>query len=631
MKLSRGYPREQSRTTWGVVAGCWMLDVYSTGTVHIDVGMFHLQKTELQSTMRRNYDSSSSSSSRSSSSDYHQVSTTELLRLDRQHVWHPYAAAGPTAAAAATTTMDHVVPIESAHGVYLKVRSGSSYDTTTTTTTTTTTPECQELVDGMSNWWATIHGYNHPTLNDAIVRQVSQMSHVMFGGLTHEPAIQLCTKLCQLTKLDVCFLSDSGSVAVEVAMKMAIQYWNGRYHASSTTTTTTKSRPTKSKFITVRNGYHGDTFAAMSVCDPVNGMHQTQFRNGILQQHYFVSAPTPNYPNSHLSSRSRTDDDNSDDSSSHREQEDFDESHVAELTYTLEQNHLQIAAMILEPIVQGAGGMRMYHPMYLRRVRELCTQYDVLLIYDEIATGFGRTNRFFGHDHCNDWNTTVNHNNSNQNHDNDTDNYNTNMYKPDIICLGKALTGGYMSLAATITTNHVAEVIHTVASSSDNNNNDNPATTTFQPVLMHGPTFMGNPLACSVALASISLLENSPPLSSEELQRPPTNLAPPQHTATCTDWRRSVPMIEQQLRQELMECTESEHVQSVRVLGAIGVVEMKHSIQNMKLLQHTIVKDYGVWLRPFGKLIYTMPPYIISTEQLRKITTAIVQLTRRRF
>jgi adenosylmethionine---8-amino-7-oxononanoate aminotransferase len=525
------------------------------------------------------------------------LSTLELLRLDRQHVWHPYAAAGPTAAAvAAGTTMDHVVPIESAQGVYLKVRSGSSYDSTRTTTNGST--GCQELVDGMSNWWATIHGYNHPTLNDAVINQVSQMSHVMFGGLTHEPAVQLCTKLCQLTELDVCFLSDSGSVAVEVAMKMAIQYWNGRYQQSSSSS----SSHTKSKFITVRNGYHGDTFAAMSVCDPVNGMHHTQFQHGILQQHYFVRAPTPSYPHSNLPMKNNSNNDNN-------EEEEFDDSHMKELIDTLEQYHLNIAAMILEPIVQGAGGMRMYHPSYLRRIRELCTQYDVLLIYDEIATGFGRTNQFFGHDHCDDGKHII---------DNDVSNNNDNKCKPDIICLGKALTGGYMSLAATITTNHVAEIIHTVASSSDS------TAPKYQPVLMHGPTFMGNPLACSVALASISLLENSPPMS-------PTSTTLPQHTATCTDWRRSVPMIEQQLRNELMECTESEHVQSVRVLGAIGVVEMKHPIRDMKLLQHNIVKEYGVWLRPFGKLIYTMPPFIISTEQLRKITTAMVQLSRRRF
>ena len=544
------------------------------------------------------------------------VSTKELLQWDRRHVWHPYAAAGPTVhptAAVGTELGDHVVPIESAHGVYLKLRPGSSYDRIGTSELPVASQELL-LVDGMSNWWATIHGYNHPTLNEAIVQQVSQMSHVMFGGLTHEPAVRLCTKLCQLTKLDVCFLSDSGSVAVEVAMKMAIQYWNGRYQQQPQQQ---RDGHEKTKFITVRNGYHGDTFAAMSVCDPDNGMHQTHFSRGnVLQQHYFVAAPTPHYPNSHLFINNN----NHDNNNNYNEAEDFEEHHVQELIDTLEQYHMNIAAMIIEPIVQGAGGMRMYHPSYLRRVRELCHTYDILLIYDEIATGFGRTNRFFGQDHGNDWNTN----------DDNGDDHDAEKYKPDIICLGKALTGGYMSLAATLTTNHVAETIHTVSSSS--------ASKTYQPVLMHGPTFMGNPLACSVALASISLLENSLPTTlSQPLHTskatPPglPVLPPPQHTATCTDWRRSVPMIERQLREDLLECTESEHVQSVRVLGAIGVVEMKHPIRDMKALQHSIVKDYGVWLRPFGKLVYTMPPYIISAEQLRKITTAMVQLTRRRW
>jgi adenosylmethionine---8-amino-7-oxononanoate aminotransferase len=534
----------------------------------------------------------------------HRLSTQELLRLDRQHVWHPYAAAGSN-----NTIIDNVVPIESAHGVYLKVRPGSSYDTRSD-------GSHQELVDGMSNWWATIHGYNHPTLNHAIIAQVSQMSHIMFGGLTHEPAIRLCTKLCQLTKLDVCFLCDSGSVAVEVAMKMAIQYWHGRHRMGTTITSTMNNNNnkddtinTKTKFITVRNGYHGDTFGTMSVCDPVNGMHTQYFGNGILQQHYFVNAPTPNYPNTNVSIHTKNNNYN-------HEDDEFDESHMKELQQTLELYHSNIAAMILEPIVQGAGGMRMYHPQYLQRVRELCTEYDILLIYDEIATGFGRTNTFFGHDHCCD---TI------------SSSATSSSYKPDIICLGKALTGGYMSLAATITTNHVADVIHSVVP-----NSDITTTTSSKPVLMHGPTFMGNPLACSVALASISLLESSSIEPSHRNKHKINNninkiLEPPQHTSTCTDWRRSVPMIEQQLRNELMECTESEHVQNVRVLGGIGVVEMKYPIQNMKLLQHTIVKDYNVWLRPFGKLIYTMPPYIISKEQLRTITNAIIQITRRRF
>jgi adenosylmethionine---8-amino-7-oxononanoate aminotransferase len=573
------------------------------------------------------------------------LSTEELLRLDRQHVWHPYAIAGP-----ASAVRDSVVPIESARGVYLTVRPGSSYDqdttaafantipsTTRTTTRTTTTsssstssPPPQEIIDGMSNWWATIHGYQHPTLNAAIVDQLSSMSHIMLGGLTHAPAIQLCTKLCQLTQLDVCFLCDSGSVAVEVAMKMAIQYWQGhdRAHTAVTTTNTntntntntTNGTTTKTKFLTVRNGYHGDTFAAMSVCDPIQGMHTSLVAGGILQQQYFVSAPTPVYPQSKvtLSSSSAA-------AWDHTPVEEWEERHMNELQQALEKDHTNIAAMILEPIVQGAGGMRMYHPRYLQRARELCTHYHVLFILDEIATGFGRTNQLFAHEHCDV------------------------PLRPDIMCVGKALTGGYMSLAATLTTSHVAEMIHAVVTSSDRVDN-NPHTIAAQPVLMHGPTFMGNPLACSVALASIALLEQSPsplpPINASssyrnngtnpqlQQQQPKQHGYPlqlPQHSSTCTDWRRSVPMIEQQLRNELAECTTSEHVQDVRVLGAIGVVEMKHPIRNMIQLQHAIVREYGVWLRPFGKLIYTMPPYIITSEQLRKITTAIVQLTRRRF
>ena len=501
------------------------------------------------------------------------ASTEELLRLDRQHVWHPYAVAGPGIA-------DSVVPIESAEGVVLRVRKGSSYDSSDHAL-----GQSQDIIDGMSNWWASVHGHNHPTMNEAIINQVSKMSHVMFGGITHEPGIQLCTKLCHLTKLDVCFLCDSGSVSVEVAMKMALQYWNGRYRSNPSKTNR------KTKFLTVRNGYHGDTFAAMSVCDPINGMH-SQFSGGILQQHYFVPAPTPIYPGSSLSATS---------------EDEFDEmTHMLELKNALEQHHETIAAMIIEPIVQGAGGMRMYHPRYLQRARELCSEFDVLFIVDEIATGFGRTKQWFAHEHCDNTYT-----------------------RPDIVCLGKALTGGYMSLAATLTTSHVAEMIHATSLS------DPAANSSTKPVLMHGPTFMGNPLASSVALASIRLLEQSQighsSTARHRAAQPPQPFQPPHHSRVCTDWRRSVPNIEQQLRSELQECTTSDFVRDVRVLGAIGVVEMKDPIKNMKEIQHVLVKDYGVWLRPFGKLIYTMPPFIITPDQLRKITTAIVQLTRRKF
>ena len=425
----------------------------------------------------------------------------ELLELDRKHVWHPYSSM--------PASCDSIF-VESAMGVNLEVK--------------TSTGSTDTLVDGMSSWWAAIHGYNHPHLNQAVINQLDRMSHVMFGGLTHEPAVRLATRLAQYTGLDHVFFADSGSVAVEVAMKMAQQYW---YNLCL---------PRKNRFLTVRGGYHGDTFLAMSVCDPVNGMHHL-FQT-VLQEQLFAEKPSPKF-----------------------DSEEWDEQHVDSFKQLLENHHDEIAGVILEPIVQGAGGMRFYSPLYLKRVRQLCDEHDVLLICDEIATGFGRTGKLFACDHAG--------------------------IQADILCLGKAITGGYLSFAATLASTKVAHVFQQGEAG----------------VLMHGPTFMGNPLACAVANASLDLLETN-------------------------NWKKRVPEIEQQLKLELAPCLESPLVEDVRVLGAIGVVEMKKVIDIPKM-QPAIIKE-GVWLRPFGKLLYTMPPYIIEPHQLRKLTQAIVKLTRRR-
>ncbi len=431
------------------------------------------------------------------------ITTDEIIRLDQQHVWHPYAA---------MPNPLPCIPVERAHGCQLLLKDGRT------------------LIDGMSSWWACIHGYSHPYLVQAAKDQIDQMSHVMFGGLTHEPAVQLAAELAQLTpgsgdtKLDKVFYCDSGSVAIEVAMKMALQYW---YNLQIP----------KSKFLTIRGGYHGDTFEAMSVCDPINGMHH--LFQSVLPQQLFAPRPQTLY------------------------HEPWDESDTAELEVLLETHSQDIAAIILEPIVQGAGGMRFYSPHYLRRVRELCNQHDILLICDEIATGFGRTGTIFAVEHAD--------------------------VVPDILCIGKALSGGFMSFAATLTNPKIAQVFA-----------QGPAG-----VLMHGPTFMGNPLACAVSLASLQLLQTYP---LEEM----------------------VKDIETQLITELEPCWESPHVHDVRVLGAIGVVEMKEPME-MKTVQAEIV-DNGVWLRPFGKLLYTMPPLIIQSHELRQITRAMVSIaTRRKF
>lgn len=431
------------------------------------------------------------------------LSTEEIIDLDQRHVWHPYAA------------MPNAVPcfpVKSAQGVEIELTDGRT------------------LIDGMSSWWAAIHGYNHPVLNKAANEQISHMSHMMFGGLTHEPAVQLAQKLVEVTPpgLQHVFYCDSGSVSIEVGMKMALQYW---YNLDSATK--------KHNFLTIRGGYHGDTFQAMSVCDPVNGMHH--LFSSVLQGQIFIPRPEVGYYD-----------------------EAWCESDIEPLRQQLEDRHEEVAAVVLEPIVQGAGGMRFYHPNYLRRVRELCDEFDVLLILDEIATGFGRTGKLFASEHAS--------------------------IEPDILCIGKALSGGFLSFAATLTTTKVSQVFAQGEAG----------------VFMHGPTFMGNPLACAVSLASLNLLLDEQ-----------------------YDWQAKVSGIEEQLKDELSPCRESPLVKDVRVLGAIGVVEMKEPF-NMQIMQPKLV-DEGVWLRPFGKLLYTMPPFLIDKWQLRKITQTMVSLTRRKY
>ncbi len=419
---------------------------------------------------------------------------TDLSAFDRAHIWHPY------------TSMTDPVPafvVASAAGVRIRLQDG------------------RELIDGMASWWCAIHGYNHPQLNHAVENQLGKMAHVMFGGLTHEPAVRLAQELIDMTPapLQHVFFADSGSVAVEVAIKMALQF-----HAARTGG---QGRLPAGKLITIRGGYHGDTFGAMAVCDPVNGMHE-KFAQ-VLPKHFFLERPATRFGERH-------------------------EGGEIEAAENLMREHRdEIAAFILEPIVQGAGGMWFYSADYLHEIAALCARYDILLIADEIATGFGRTGRMFACEHAG--------------------------IVPDILCLGKALTGGYMTLAATLTTERVARGV-----SADGG------------VLAHGPTFMANPLATAVALESIRLLQASP-------------------------WQQRVASIEQQLADELARYADHPSVRDVRVLGAIGVVECKHEI-NVAEVQERFV-DAGVWLRPFGNLIYLMPPYVIEAEDLRCVTDAV--------
>lgn len=416
---------------------------------------------------------------------------TSLLDDDKKHIWHPYSS---------TNSDVPVFAVKSAKGVYLTLEDG------------------RQLIDGMSSWWCAIHGYNVAQLNNAIKKQLDDMAHVMFGGLTHRPAVNLCNKLVEITpeKLDTVFLADSGSVSVEIAMKMAIQYWQA------------KQQPKKQKFVSLKNGYHGDTLGAMSVCDPDTGMH-TLFSD-VLATNYFVSSPDCKFG------------------------EPCQQEHIADLKGILDSHHESIAALILEPVVQGAGGMKFYSADYLKQAKALCELYGVLLIADEIATGFGRSGKLFACEHAD--------------------------ISPDIMCIGKSLTGGYMTLAATLCTKEISDSIST-----------NPPY-----AFMHGPTFMGNPLACSVALESIRLLQAS-------------------------DWQQKVHSIEKLLIDGLAPCRELDEVADVRVLGAIGVVELKQPV-NMSKIQQAFV-DAGVWIRPFGKLVYLMPPFIIEESELSLLCNTI--------
>ena len=420
------------------------------------------------------------------------IQPAKLLEFDRQHLWHPYSAIGND---------EPVYAVKSAAGVRLTLTDGT------------------ELIDGMASWWCAIHGYNHPHLNEALLSQAKQMSHVMFGGLTHEPAVTLGQRLVEITPdpLQAIFYADSGSVSVEAALKMATQYQQALGHDK------------RSSILTVRGGYHGDTTGAMAVSDPENGMHHL-FRK-MLNRHYYAPRPVCRF------------------------NDDWDQNDFNAIEDLMEMHQDVIAAVIIEPVVQGAGGMWFYHPEYLRQLRQLCDHYGVLLIFDEIATGFGRTGKLFAMHHAN--------------------------VVPDILCLGKALTGGMMTMAAVMTTDQVARTINQSAAG----------------VFMHGPTFMANPLACAVANASIELLLDS-------------------------GWQANVERIQQIMLRELESARALSGVTDVRVLGAIGVIEMLDPVDRGRLCEAFVKR--GVWVRPFNRYVYIMPPYIISDEDLAYLCRAMV-------
>ena len=425
------------------------------------------------------------------------ISSAELLStsdFDQQHLWHPYASLPPS--------YPNIV-IDHADGIYIVTEDGT------------------RLIDGMSSWWASVHGYNHPVLNAAITTQLGKMAHVMFGGLTHQPAIDLGKKLLEIvtTGLDAIFYSDSGSIAVEVALKMALQYQIAA------------NRPQKNQFASTRSGYYGDTWHAMSVCDPVGGMHSLYGKQ--LPMQHFVSVPPLGF------------------------ERELTQSVRDELTAFFTKNSDKLAGFIIEPIIQGAGGMRFYSPEYLQLLRKLCDEYDVVLIADEIATGFGRSGKLFACEHAN--------------------------ISPDIMTIGKALTGGYMTFAATLCMRHIAETI----SQSE------------YAALMHGPTFMGNPLACAVACASIDLI------LSYDIEARTANM-------------------QTVMEQQLAAAANLNGVNDVRCLGAVAVIELYKAV-DMPVFQLLLI-EHGIWVRPFGKLVYIMPPYVISDDELVTLCQALLKV-----